>query len=890
MSILSSNPLSEIARQVRTGSLLSQMRIILTCRLNMWDNNRNALETFDTYRTLEFSYPEQVEQFIKRWFTSLNTEEENRSQQLCDALKQRGKERIQDLVKNPLRLTLLCFNWYLSKGRLPETKAEFYRQFVEDFYQWKDEQFTSSLERRRELNNQFKILAREAIDRESTRYQLTHDFACRFLGEPDDKSSPFYLAIEIGWLNKIGIDTANPKKFFYALFHTTFQEYFAALSIDNWQFFLNHIPKNPNHPDASYRVFEPQWREVILLWFGRKDITKEAKISFIKALIYFEDVSSNFYCLQAFLLAAICLNEFTDCSHNISEEIFKQIIKWGFGYFNHETQEYVKFIKSITQSARLTLEQTLPNFSSDYLVDLLHNSPYEFIRIQAAKILEKINPKNTDSITELVNLIHNSPDESIRVQASEALGAISSKYCDAITELVNLINSSSNESTRIQAVESLVRIKPEHPQIITTLIELIVDSKDSFIQLDSAKKLIDINQKKSLAIKTLIKLSRSNNQIIRSNAYNILQSNYPTNKRIKENVFSKIFSENSYISLLDFIKNSDDFITRIHSIFQIIKLMETYPINLEVVKEIVEIIKNNKEQSYFHKVQYVLLIKALESISDRESVYYILSHIQQNLANNVYEYSFELFEKTYELVFSLSKSIPYPKFYSVWKPSLVCLPHENPTRYVDFSDSEQILSPVDLGLDSYKSMDNSHQILVGERVIFLRGKVTDDMANAVIANMLYLDFENEDQAIYLHINSQGGSISAGMAIYDTIQHIKSDVITVCIGLAVGISALILASGAKGKRMCLHTARIALRNANSPLGISEKLTEIEVAKNILPIIDMTSRIDRLFIQNTNGMAKEILNQTKTQGISFMSASDALKYGFIDDIFTSLNVEK
>lgn len=138
------NPLAEINRQVRTGSLLQQARIVLSCRLNLWDSGTNALDSFDNYRTLEFSYPQQVERFIGNWFGCLPLGEIYTGQRLCVALAESGKERIRDLVKNPLRLTLLCFNWYLGEGKLPETKAGLYEQFVADFYEWKKGQFATT--------------------------------------------------------------------------------------------------------------------------------------------------------------------------------------------------------------------------------------------------------------------------------------------------------------------------------------------------------------------------------------------------------------------------------------------------------------------------------------------------------------------------------------------------------------------------------------------------------------------------------------------------------------------------------------------------------------------------------------------------------------------------
>ncbi|PSB04983.1 hypothetical protein C7B64_01705 [Merismopedia glauca CCAP 1448/3] len=278
MQATGSNPLAEIERQIRTGTLLQQARMVLSCRLNLWDGGSNALDSFDNYRTLEFSYPQQVEQFIINWFGSLPSAETQTGQRLCAALRESGKERIRDLVKNPLRLTLLCFNWYLGEGKLPETKAGLYEQFVADFYEWKKGQFATTGEQRKRLNAALGELAREAIDKEATRFRLRHNFVCEYLGEPDDADSLFGLALRLGWLNKVGVDGDNLRKGVYAFFHPTFQEYFASKDFCDRADFYNlakHIGKNTwneifilslemaNDPDTLMRLMKKQTDELL---------------------------------------------------------------------------------------------------------------------------------------------------------------------------------------------------------------------------------------------------------------------------------------------------------------------------------------------------------------------------------------------------------------------------------------------------------------------------------------------------------------------------------------------------------------------------------------------------------------------------------------------------
>jgi predicted NACHT family NTPase len=127
---------------------------------------------------------------------------------LQQALNQPGKERIKDLIRNPLRLTLLCSTWHLREGKLPDTKAELYQQFVEEVYRWKKDEFPTTPEERKQLNAKLKELALAAIDKEENRFCLRHKFVEGVLGDRD--GSVFQLALNIGWLNRVGVDAKNP--------------------------------------------------------------------------------------------------------------------------------------------------------------------------------------------------------------------------------------------------------------------------------------------------------------------------------------------------------------------------------------------------------------------------------------------------------------------------------------------------------------------------------------------------------------------------------------------------------------------------------------------------------------------------------------------------------
>ncbi|MGI8501838.1 MAG: NACHT domain-containing protein [Hassallia sp.] len=378
MSASSGSPLTEIARQFREAGLISQARIVLTCRVNLWDGSINALDDFDIYRSLDFSYPQQVEKFIHKWFAAIP----EIGKQLCTALRESGKERIQDLVKNPLRLTLLCLNWQSVEGKLPDTQAGLYQQFVDDFDNWKKAEFATTSDQRQQLNVKLGELAKAAIDKEATRFRLRQDSVSQYLGDAEDENSLFKLALNRGWLNCVGIDTN--RKPVYAFFHASFQEYFAAKAIDDWHFFLKHVPKNPSK--GTYRIFEPQWKQTILLWLGREEENlKEQKQQFIDALVNFKDgCSLRIYEDRAYFLAAAGVAEFRDCLK--ADEIVTQIVKWT-----------IDSLSSIKEEARSALQQTDRTKAIAALVQLLQSNNLDNdTRRLVAESLGKILQNNQD--------------------------------------------------------------------------------------------------------------------------------------------------------------------------------------------------------------------------------------------------------------------------------------------------------------------------------------------------------------------------------------------------------------------------------------------------------------------------------------------------------------
>lgn len=169
--------------------------------------------------------------------------------------------------------------------------------------------------------------------------------------------------------------------------------------------------------------------------------------------------------------------------------------------------------------------------------------------------------------------------------------------------------------------------------------------------------------------------------------------------------------------------------------------------------------------------------------------------------------------------------------------------------------------------------------LLKDRIIFLGEEVTDVSASVIVAQLLFLEAEDPDKDIHLYINSPGGSVTAGMAIYDTMHYVKCDVSTICIGMAASMGAFLLAGGTKGKRLVLPNAEIMIHQPSG--GSQGQATEIEIAaKHILKTKD---KLNRILAENT-GKDLEVV-AADTERDNWMSAQDALDYGLVDKIVTS-----
>jgi ATP-dependent Clp protease, protease subunit len=169
--------------------------------------------------------------------------------------------------------------------------------------------------------------------------------------------------------------------------------------------------------------------------------------------------------------------------------------------------------------------------------------------------------------------------------------------------------------------------------------------------------------------------------------------------------------------------------------------------------------------------------------------------------------------------------------------------------------------------------------LLRERIIFVAGEVNDEMANIIVAQLLHLEADDPDKDIALYVNSPGGSVYAGLAIYDTMQFVKPEVQTICVGIAMSMGAVILAGGAKGKRMSLPNSRILIHQPSG--GFQGQAADIQIHAE--EILNIRKRLDEIFAEHTGQPIEQVHNDMDRD--RYMKPTDAVEYGLIDKIIES-----
>lgn len=479
MAMEPSSALALIARQLR--GWVADAHVILTCRSNLWDASKNVLENFTVYRNTNFSSSErfsserssqddQIGLFIQRWFAA----RPDLGHQLQTALTQR--RRIRDLVRNPLRLALLCRAWSMAQGQLPQTTTALYRQFVEALYDWKQDRFPTTLAQRQQLNRALGDLALKALAQETMRFRLRHSFVQQTLG--GDRSDLLEQALQLGWLNQVGVaSTELGSEKIYAFYHPTFQEYFAAEAIADWRFFVD-----------SQAIFSSQWRQPMLLWLGRADVAASAKAEFIQTITQFEDHCGGFFSQQAYLLAAAGLAEFPDAPE--AEQIIQQMIRWRFGEFDPTREAWKTHPAPLQEAARIALLQTDRAKAIAGLEQFLKTCKSPFARWTAAYSLGKnLDAGNLLAIQTLTDLLDLLQQDLFQIQLSEALGRIDPGNQKAIATLTNLATALKSEKLCRKAAYSLGKIDRGNQVAYSTLMQLSQFSSDAAVKQQAAASL-----------------------------------------------------------------------------------------------------------------------------------------------------------------------------------------------------------------------------------------------------------------------------------------------------------------------------------------------------------------------------------------------------------------
>jgi HEAT repeat protein/energy-coupling factor transporter ATP-binding protein EcfA2 len=721
---------------------VTDARMIVTCRLNLWQANPSQLQGFQTYLTQPFQ-DEQMQEFIRRWFRGLVAagEDIQLAESLWSELQESGKERIKDLCRNPLRLTLLCATWKVEDA-LPETMADLYGGFVESVYGWKETAFPVTEEEKEQLNAALGELAKASLEAETSRFRLTHRLVCEYLGKPKAKGSLFPLALKLGWLNEVGVAAENPREKVYGFYHATFQEYFAALAVEDWDYFL---PKDHgDRPVAGkrYRIFEKQWKQVILLWLGREDIEDEEKEGFIRALVEFKDgcgewkfekVDRGVYEYHAYFLAGAVIDELKD--FYLSNKIVRQLVKWSFGYFNIKQKKWFTILPAIEKKSRNAIKESIIEISVLEMIDIIKsfsdfnnkfNIPTRVIR-DLLFWLGELGSKNINAINILIKFSQKTIKEELRHQAAYSLGYLDKGNQYAITTLIDLICTTDDDLCRFFASRSLGQITKGDMKEINSLLDISQNIYQEWIKLEAASTLLasdlsskDISQEYTKCIAILSELATSKNEDIREQAIRGLENAQGNSEAISTllHILERTQDEKSQrlaakslvkaaqgnseaiSTLLHILKNTEDVKTQWCAVWILGKIAQKNP---EAILAL-EILMNTSDNELVCDVAAESLRKikledsdAIESqpkiiTTPKENVRAI-SALKENLTNEVYQNDFDRFDECYKLIWNCAENLSYPEFYQAWH-NPPTTPHPEVTEQTPHSDEQTFASPL----------------------------------------------------------------------------------------------------------------------------------------------------------------------------------------------------
>ncbi len=458
-----SSALTNLAKQLK--GWLSPAHVVLTCRSNLWDGEKNALVDFDTYKILSFSHAHHVNggvpAFIQKWFR----DSPELGKKLSLKLTQKNMERIHSCVTNPLYLALLCRSWMLNQGQLPRTKTSLYRQFVEAIYSWKQDLFPTNLSQRQSLNEALSQLALQAMQQTENIFRISQIIVFAAFAADLELLT---LALNLGLIKQSGI-SGDP---IYAFHHPTFQEYFAAQAIADQQQFW------------AFNIFDLKWREVLPLWLGREDIEDRSKEELLQTLLNFTDSCGGFYRYRAYFLASEGVAEFPGFS--AGDKVVADLVNLRYlGSFDRSIPT------TITERAGIALSKTDRIRAIQFLeqfIQLPHNP--QALWLAAHSLGRNYDVGNKRAIATLESMLIDAPDEYSKFAVTKSLIAIAPEHQLAINSLVHIIKSPEHPSLQRRAARRLQTISSHNPFAARVLAELISEPhlSELFLLIDNPRQ------------------------------------------------------------------------------------------------------------------------------------------------------------------------------------------------------------------------------------------------------------------------------------------------------------------------------------------------------------------------------------------------------------------
>lgn len=633
--------LQEIRHQLRDG--WGRVRVVLTCRSNVWDAQiNNHLTGFDTYKIQEFDQ-ENIEDFINQWFSL--AEDDRTGEALQIELNKPQYQRLFHILKNPLMLSFLCqIVSRDERAKLPEIKADLYQLFVRYFYEWKPTQeidWTTQPKLQNELHQALGQLSIAGLE-SSYRFRLPLS-----LIQQEMEERLFKLAWELGWLNLVDREAETDEPV-YAFFHPTFQEYFAALATDDWHFFLSHVPDRPH--EGTYRVFESQWKEVIILWASHS-INRYSKTSdFLENLSHIDFSSEVFIDLYEFRKFSL-LAEIADAINDSESlnRVLDKLMQWGF-YDFPETSYFIFKAPIALAVHELLVTLSAPQIN-ELMVEMTQTCQSETFRLVAARILQNRNTNIFTVKSTLQDLSKNGSNDCIKSKAAMLLNEILPMDPD----LINIISAIAKKTDELDFSflcydflketigQGISSDWTDEYRLLINLIEHLktLNNLDYFDDIYSQDILsLDFKTKQKVCLFALMMLwySQVSKIEIYLRFYGLVKNVYELSKNNEAKLYLSIF-------LCYFMDERG---------------LNTHTSNRSIIKFLIERLLHTED-----KDELGFICDTIKLISRPELLEFITGYLG-NLQIDSALYNIELECSIYKILCHCAEHLNYPNFYRAW--------------------------------------------------------------------------------------------------------------------------------------------------------------------------------------------------------------------------------